>query len=148
MKDIFKEGFRSDEARSINEKGMGYGLYLSKMIFEAHHSKIVPDCAFLYNENIYLQKAIYEYLSRIPDDERNHFIHDGLEISDYPVADDLYNRIKNNINNVILDMRFYNPKKEMMQIWLEYLYKYNYVFLDMKDVFFNEVYKVTFTIYF
>ncbi len=149
MKDIFKEGFRSVEAKAKCEKGLGYGLHLAKMIFEAHHSKIEPKCVYLYKENYYLQKSIYEYLSRIPDNERNQYIHNGIETSYYPMADELYNRIKDNSNNVVLDLQFYDLQMEMMKEWLDYQYKYNCVFLDMEDEFFNkEVYKVTFTIYF
>ena len=150
MKHIFKEGFRSDEAKAKCEKGMGYGLYLSKKILEAHHSRIEPECVYLFNENYYLQKAICEYLHRIPDNKRNRFIYDGLEVFNYSMADELYNRIKNNSNHVDLDMKFYNyPKMDMMQEWLDYVKKGNLVFLDMEDEFFNkEVYKVSFTIYF
>lgn len=150
MKDIFKEGFRSEEARAIYEKGSGLGLYLAKMIFDAHDSKIEPKCEYLYRENYYLQKSLYEYLSRIPDDKRNRIIYHGLDSSHYPMADELYKHIRNSSNSVVdLDMQFYNPQKKMMQKWLDYLYKYNCVFLDMEDAFFNkEVYKVTFTIYF
>jgi len=150
MKDIFKEGFRSEEARAINEKGLGLGLYLAKMIFDAHHSKIETKCEYLYKENYYLQKSLYEYLSRISDYERNRLIYDGLDSSHYPMADELYKHIRNSSNSVVdLDMQFYNPQKKMMQKWLDYLYQNNCVFFDMEDEFFNkEVYKVTFTIYF
>ena len=149
MEYIFKEGFRSDEARAKCEKGIGYGLYLAKMIFEAHHSKIEPECVYLFKENYYLQKAIYEYLSRIPDDKRNLFIYNGLDRSYYHDADELYKHIRESSDNVDLDMRFYNPQKEMMQKWLDYLNECNLIFLDMEDEYFNkEVYKVTFTIYF
>lgn len=144
---IYNEGFRSDEAIAINEKGMGYGLYLSKMILESHDSEITAQCEKHSNENYYLQQAICEYVRGLETTKRGDFLYAGIDDFNRPTADNLFNHIEKN-SNESLDKRFVNNNKDLMQKWLDYLNKYNLVFLDMENDFLTkEVYKVSFTVF-
>lgn len=145
---IYNEGFRSDEAKAINEKGMGYGLYLSKMILEAHNSEITAQCEKDSNENYYLQQAICEHIRGLEKTKRDNFLYAGIDDFNRPIADNLFNHIEKSCN-VSLDQRFVNNNKDLMQKWLDYLNDYNLVFLDMENEFLTkEVYKVSFTVFF
>lgn len=145
---IYNEGFRSDEAKKINEKGMGYGLYLSKMILESHHSQIIAHCEDYCDENLYIQRAIFNYIKKLQISERKRLIYAGLDDFNKSSADELYDSIGNKKYS-LLDRKFENNKDDIMKEWLNYHYKHNCVFIDMEYEFFKKkIYKVTFTINF
>lgn len=146
-KKIFEEGYRGDDARRINEKGMGYGLFLSKKIIEAHNGDIIAQSEFLYPQNYYAQNAVLNYYKSLPSDEqRNDFVYQGIEPVERSAADKIIKELKES-DEMKLEREFLNLKRDVISAWISYINKNNAVFYDMKEIYFSEkVYKVTFTI--
>lgn len=144
---IYEEGYRSKNARRVNEKGMGYGLYLSKKILEAHGSSISSECKLCSEENVFAQKLVYDYIQSLPtQSERSTFIHNGLYPNEYYQSDRLFTSISSvSISNSF--KKYTNIRPVLIQEWMKYNVDYDYVFIDMEDVVFKEeVYEVIFKI--
>lgn len=147
MEHIYEEGYRSKSAIRVNEKGMGYGLYLSKLILEAHNSSIFAQCNPCSEENVFAQQAIYEYIQSLPSqEEKNNFIYNGLESYEYPQSDKLMLRIANAKISPVYK-KYSITKPDLVKNWLDYISNYNYVFVDMGyGTFSDSVYEVIFKI--
>ncbi len=147
MEHIYEEGYRSKRAISVNEKGMGYGLYLSKIILEAHNSSISAYCNPCSDENVFAQKTVFEYIRSMPSQvEISEFIHNGLETYEYHQSDKLLACIANAKINPMYK-KYTNTKPDLVKEWMDYISKYNYVFVDMEYGFFSDsVYEVIFKI--
>ena len=147
MKHIYDEGFRSRNARKVNEKGMGYGLYLSKMILESHQSAITAQCNYCAEENVFAQKAVYDYIMSLPSKkEREDFIYKDLTIDKHPQA------LKSlfEITTVTINPKYHkyiNAKITSLNDWMKYYKEHHCVFIDFGQTIFPEpVYEVIFTI--
>lgn len=143
---IFKEGYRGNEARRMNEKGMGYGLYLTERVLNAHNMKISVNSQQYFKENYFAQAAVSRYLNSISMKERENFIYKDLDDVNKDYAKKIYNRIKENSKIVDEEKIYGNLKLDTIKYWLSYIDKYNYVFYDMEDIFDESVYEVVFTI--
>ena len=145
---IFEEGFRGDVAKSINEKGMGYGLFLTKIILEAHNSDITVDSEMYSDENYFGEIALCDYIDGLGSttDQKN-FIVKGMSEANRPLALKLYDLIiRNRTTNV--DRAYRNYKPEIISEWIDYLNENNVVFHDLEKDLMREVHKVIFTIKF
>lgn len=147
MEKIYDEGYRSESARRVNEKGMGYGLYLSKMIIESHNSTISARCSACIGENVFAQKVVYDYYLSLPTQaKRMDFIHNGLEPYEHSLSDKLVNSIAKATINLEYE-KYINNNLELVDDWMNYNSDHNYVFIDMEDSVFTEsVYEVIFKI--
>ena len=147
MEHIYDEGYRSKSARSVCEKGMGYGLYLSKMIIESHNSTISAQCSACIGENVFAQKVVYDYYQSLPTQaKRMDFIHNGLEPYEHSLSDKLVSSIAKATINPKYE-KYINNNLELVDDWMNYNSDHNYVFIDMEDSIFTElVYEVIFKI--
>lgn len=145
---IFNEGFRGREARTIDGKGMGFGLYLTKKVLDAHHYAIEVNSEKVASENIYSMAAILRYLDSLNDPKKvKEFIYKDLRDSQYNYAMELYKEIRN--HKYIEDRTLINYETDVIRFWLDYLTSKHAVFVDMpKRIFNREIHKVKFTIYF
>lgn len=143
---IFKEGYRGNEARRINEKGMGYGLYLTEKVLDAHKMDIKVSSQLYFKENYFVQAAVNRYLNSINMEERKKIIYEGLDEVNKSYANKIYNRIKENSRIIDEENLYGNLKMDTIKFWLNYISKHNYVFYDMEDIFDENVYEVVFTI--
>lgn len=144
---IFKEGYRGNEARRINEKGMGYGLYLTERVLDAHNMEIKVSSQLYFKENYFAQAAVNRYLNSISMKEREDFIYKDLDNVNKDYAKKIYNRIKENSRIVDDEDLYGNLKLDTVKFWLSYISEHNCVFYDMEDIFDESVYEVIFTIY-
>lgn len=143
---IFNEGYRGQDARNVNEKGMGYGLYLSKRVIEAHNGSIDVESLMEFKNNYYLEKAIYNYYRSLPDEKKKKFLYFGIEDIEFDHANLLLSQIKK-ADTVDMDMSFLNNKNGVIHQWIEYGMNNNLAFIDYSELFFeNDVYRVKFTI--
>lgn len=147
MEHIYDEGFRSRNARRICEKGMGYGLYLSKMILEAHGSVISAQCCPCSETNVFAQKIVYDYIQALTTQmEREKFIYNGLSSYEYHQADKSLSQISSVIINPIYN-KYINKKPELIYEWMKYYRDNNYAFIDFEHTIFSEpIYEVIFKI--
>lgn len=143
---IFREGYRGDNARRISEKGMGYGLYLTKKVLDAHNMKIIVDSNKCCSKNYYAQHAVMIYLKTLGDKDRKEFIYRDLDEIDRKAADVLYSELKQNEDFISANDRYGILKIDTIKSWLKYLKENNVVFLDMSEYFETELYEVKFTI--
>ena len=145
---IFDEGFRGDLAKSINEKGMGYGLFLTKIILEAHNSEIFVDSEKYCDENYFGEIALCDYIDRLGStiDQKN-FIVKGMSEANRSLALKLYDSMIKN-RNANIDRAYRNFKPEIISEWVDYLNENNVVFHDLESDIMREVHKVKFTIKF
>lgn len=146
---IFKEGYRSPKARQRDQRGMGYGLYLTKKIIEAHGQRIDVECSLEYKGNYFAQASLYETLSTISRDDAEKYIYKENEPSETRQAALLYVQMREGIKQISAGHRDYiNKNKEHVQRWIEYIDQHGPFFLDLEEqIFNNDVYHVTFTIY-
>ena len=145
---IFNEGFRGREARTIDSKGMGFGLYLTQKVLNAHHYSIKVESERVASENIYSMAAVLRYLDSLNDPKKvKEFIYMGLRDAQYSHAMQLYREIRNHM--YIEDRTLLNYETDIIKFWLDYLTSKHAVFVEMpKRIFNREIHKVKFTIYF
>lgn len=146
---IFEEGFRGAYAKQVCEKGMGYGLFLTKKVLEAHGFKIDVTSFKYFDQNYFAQAAVYEYLQSLKPAERNDFIYYQLEDSSMPTARKYYEHMRDIIPFVKDSNDYSNTKLDVIKYWLDYSKANNNVFYDLAEDFSEEsLSEVCFTIYF
>lgn len=143
---IFREGYRGANAKRISEKGMGYGLYLTKKVLDAHNMKIRVESTKYGNKNYFAEHAVMIYLNTLGDKDRKEFIYRDLDELNKHVADHLYSELKRDADSVWANDRYGVLKIDTIKSWLKYLKENNVVFLDMSEDFEEEIYEVIFTI--
>ena len=144
---IFNEGFRGKEARRISEKGMGYGLFLTQKVLEAHGFGIKVDSALYCDQNYFAQAAIMRYLETLSVSERKSFILRDMSSAEIPMALNIWDKISDS-QRVISEKKDYaNVKIETIKQWVAYISENSEIFYDMdQDYFQEELYEVIFTI--
>lgn len=146
---IFKEGYRGKEAKKVNEKGMGYGLYLTRKVLEAHNFQIGVESNLFYNKNYFAESALLIYLDTLSLNERRKFILNGLDNPDIPNALALFEEVKDSRKIVEIGKGYANLKLDTIISWISYLSDNNVVFYDMvSEVFQKPLYEVSFVIQF
>lgn len=71
MNKIFKEGYRSISAKDMNERGMGYGLYLTKRILDAYGHSIHVTCEEICKRNVFAERMVSQIIwGSLPKRER------------------------------------------------------------------------------
>lgn len=154
---IFDEGYRGWEARNIDQRGMGYGLFLAKRIFKAHNSQIEVTSEKISDTNYFIEMAVGLFLEKLESQEMiNEYIYKDLSEHEKNSAFSLYNALKKckkelvNNRQYINNKQYVNDKVDCLRKWIDYEKQYGgIVFLDMQENYFNkEIHKVTFTIYY
>lgn len=146
---IFEEGYRSSKARSVNQNGMGYGLFLSKKIIEAHEQRIEVKSKMISEKNTIAESAIYLALIKMKEEQRKKYLYGALLESEHKQADKLFLDIQSNHKKLKSSLRkFVNGDLSIMEHWLDYEYRFNHLLLDMEEDIFNKpIYKVSFIIH-
>lgn len=145
---IFMQGYRGVEARKVDQRGMGYGLPLTKRIIDAHGHRIEVDSEFRYDCNYFAQAALYHGLSKMEQKRGNQFIYNETYDAEVNMATQLYLQIQKSNQKILADDKEYMNKDEYsLNQWIDYTQKHGPFFLDMEEVIFNKpVYKVSFII--
>ena len=148
MTEIFREGYRSVAAKGINERGMGYGLYLVKRVLDAYGHQIQVTCENVSNRNIFAERMVSQIITDFSLEERKKYV-----LSDtFPEEEtEVWRRvdsIKKSDSLISPQYRsFINDDKKSSMLWFEYHRKYGPSFFVMEDDYFCQpVYNVTFTI--
>lgn len=145
---IFREGYRSIAAKSINQRGMGYGLYLVKRILDAYGHPIEVTSEKVYDRNLFAERLVSAVISAFSQDERQKYV----TTATFPQEADEVNRRVNNIktseSRILPQYRsFINRDEESTTFWFDYHRQFGPSFFVMEDDYFNqEIHKVTFTI--
>ena len=143
---IFKEGYRGREVIDVEQRGMGYGLFLSKRVFNAHNSEISVLSRPLYEENVYAELSLARFISGVTPKERDEFIFRTTIPAERNTALTFYDKIKK-LKPQDYDERFINTEKDILLKWMDYEEKNGSVFFEMINAFFlKPVSEVTFTI--
>lgn len=145
---IFTEGYRGKKARSIEQKGMGYGLYLTKRILDAYSYPIEVNSVKVSDINWFAQNMVYKGYRMLSQDARKEFlmkdIIDGEEIR----VISLLHTISKSANKIEHPFReFLNEDSETIKTWLDYYTTYGTCFLDMDEELFQKaIHRVSFKI--
>lgn len=146
---IFEEGYRSMEARRVEQNGKGYGLYLTKRIIEAHQQKIEVNSEIMFNRNYFAESALCYMLKNMSKVDAENFLYpNGLLPTEKQQIIKLYAVIRES-NHLIKPSEkcFMNRNQDSLKRWINYNKKWNHILLDMEEDFFNkQIYKVTFKI--
>lgn len=145
---IFMQGYRGVEARKIDQKGMGYGLPLTKRIIDVHGHRIDVESDFSYDRNYFAESALYYGLSRIGRENARKFIYKEALDSEVNQANIQYYGLQQSYQKIqASDKEFMNRDDYCLKTWINYTYAHGPFFLDMEeDVFIKPVYKVSFII--
>lgn len=145
---IFMQGYRGVEARKIDQKGMGYGLPLTKRIIDVHGHKIDVESDFCYDRNYFAESALYYGLTRIGRENARKFIYKEALDSEINQANILYYGLQQSHQKIMAsDKEFMNRDDYCLKTWIYYTCAHGPFFLDMEeDVFNKPVYKVSFII--
>lgn len=146
---IFNEGYRGRDAKRTNEKGMGYGLFLTRKVLEAHGFDIDVESSLYSQQNYFAQAAVMRFLETLSVPERKQFILKDMDEAEVPMALDILKKISIS-PNIIADKKDYgNVKLETIKSWIQYISENNLIFYDMDQVYFqDELYEVSFAIKF
>lgn len=143
---IFKEGYRGRDVSDIEQRGMGYGLFLSKRVFEAHNCELTVLSKPLYDENIYAELSVGKYINSLSPKQKDDFIFRTTIPAERDTALSIYDKIKR-LKPHDYDNRFINTERDIILRWMDYEEKNGAVFLEMNDTFFlKPISEVTFTI--
>lgn len=144
---IFKEGYRGREAKKVNEKGMGYGLYLTRKVLEAHDFDINVESSLYFDKNYFAESALLIYLDTLALNDRKRFIQKGIGELDIPNVLKYFDEVKESRNIIEIGKGYANLRLDTIKSWMSYLSNNNVVFYDMaQELFQEELYEVTFTI--
>lgn len=150
MEKIFSEGYRSDSAKQVNERGMGYGLYLVKRILDAHEHSINVSCDFVFDRNIFVETMVYHILSTFSPEERKEYI----LIDTFPGEEnDVWRQLERIKKSELLIPNKYrsyiNNDINSSLRWFEYHRTFGPTFYSMEEDYFSQpLYNVTFSIIF
>lgn len=143
---IFSEGYRGIDARQVNEKGMGYGLYLTKRVVEAHNGCIEVESQPESNRNHYLEKAIFNYINSLNNEEKKRFIYFDVKEYEYNQVNTILSQLSNS-ENTNINKSYLNNKLSVIKEWVEYNMKYSTPFIIYPETFFERnIYRVKFSI--
>ena len=145
---IFMQGYRGVEARKVDQKGMGYGLPLTKRIIDAHGHRIVVESENAYDRNYFAESAIYYGLSKMGRGKAHEFIYNETYDGEISQANLLFYKLQKSSHKIQLEDRlFMNRDDYCLTQWIEYTKEHGPFFLDMEeDIFDKPVYKVSFII--
>lgn len=144
---IFTEGYRGNEAKKVNEKGMGYGLYLTRKVLSAHNFEIGVESILQYNKNYFAESAVLIYLNTLNVNDRKKFILNGINELDIHNAMKCLEEVKKSRDIIEIGKGYANLKLDTIKYWISYLSDNNVVFYDMDEQLFqNKLYEVVFTI--
>lgn len=115
---IFDDGFRGSNAKERDAQGIGYGLHLSRRVLNAHLSNIHVDSVTIADENVVLERIIYNYIKSLSQDERNRYIHNDTQPAEESVLNELLYRISQR-QEVEAYSKYYNNRLPMIKSWLE-----------------------------
>lgn len=146
---IFNEGYRGRDAKRTNEKGMGYGLFLTQKVLAAHGFDIDVESSLYSQQNYFAQAAVMRFLETLSVPERKQFVLKDMDEAEVPMALDILKKISIS-PNIIADKKDYgNVKLETIKSWIQYISENNLIFYDMDQVYFqDELYEVSFAIKF
>ena len=145
---IFMQGYRGVEARMIDQKGMGYGLPLTKRIIDVHGHRIDVESEYRYDRNYFAESALYYGLSKIGKENARSFIYKEALDSEFQQANIQYYGMQQSHQKIMAsDKVFMNKDEYCLKTWIDYTETHGPFFLDMEeDVFSKHVYKVSFII--
>lgn len=145
---IFVEGFRGVYAKSVDAKGMGYGLHISKRVLESHGSTIQVESDYLGEENYYLEYVISNYIKNLEGQEKSDFIYATVEPSEMGIVDRLLAKVSSVVVNT--NYEYCNNKMGQIKKWMEHERKEGgAVFIEMDEGWFQDsIAKVKFTVLF
>lgn len=145
---IFTEGYRGKDARSIEQKGMGYGLYLTKRILDAYNYPIEVDSVKVSDINFFAQNIVYRGYKMLPQDIRNKFLIKDIMEGEEARVISLLHTIRNSDKKIEHPFReFINEDSETIKEWLDYYSTYGACFLDMNEELFQKaIHRVSFKI--
>lgn len=145
---IFVEGFRGTYAKSVDAKGMGYGLHISKRVLESHGSSIQVDSDYLGEENYYLEYVISNYIKNLEAQERNDFIYATVAPSEMSQVSRLLAKVSRVTINT--NQEYCNNKMNQIRKWMDQERQNGgTVFIEMEEGWFQEsIAKVKFTVMF
>lgn len=147
MKLIFEEGFRGKEARRTNEKGMGYGLFLTQKVLEAHDFGIKVESALYCDQNYFAQAAVMRYLETLSVSERKKFILRDMSSAEILMALNIWDKISESPRFISDKKDYANVKIETIKQWVAYISENSEIFYDMDQEYFQEaLHEVIFTI--
>lgn len=150
MEKIFREGYRSESAKNINEQGMGYGLYLVKRILDAYGHMINVTCEKVNNRNIFAERMVSHIISGFnPEELKDYVLFETFPQEEPEVWRRVHSIRKSESQIPPKYHSFINHDKSSALWWFDYHRKNGPSFFVMEDDYFSQpIYKVTFTIKF
>lgn len=146
---IFNEGYRGQNAKRTNEKGMGYGLFLTQKVLSAHGFSIEVDSSLFSDRNYFAQAAVMRYLNSMSMDEKMEFVLRDMEEMERPLAMNILRDISNSQDVIAGRKDYANVKMETIRKWMAYITENSEIFYEMdQDYFQEELHEVSFTIKF
>ncbi len=148
MDKIFKEGYRSVSAKDVNERGMGYGLYLVKRILDAYGHSIDVTCDKVEDRNLFAERMVSNIISEFTPEERKDYVLQDTYPQEEPEVWRRVNAIKKSESKILYKYHsFINRDNKSCQWWFDYHRKNGPTFFWMEDDYFCQaVYHVTFSI--
>lgn len=145
---IFSEGYRGRGARRIEQKGMGYGLYLTKRILDAYRYPVEVESVKVSDTNWFAQNIVYKGYKLLPLEEGNNFLMKDILPGEEKKVISLLHTISRSANKIEYPFKEYiNDDNNTIAAWLEYYGTYGACFLDMdEEIFQQDVHKVSFKI--
>lgn len=145
---IFKEGYRSVAAKDINQRGMGYGLYLVKRILDAYGHPISVHCDNVYERNIFAERMVSEIISSFSPEERHEYVLQDTLPQERDKIWEKVRTIKESDSLIPTQYRsFANRDVDCYKFWLAYSRNFGLTFRGMiEDIFNKPVFNVTFSV--
>ena len=144
---IFQEGYRSEAARAINGKGMGYGLYLTKRVLSAYHHSLEVTCEEAFSRNIYAEKIVHDCIQKLDLESRNNFINKNTLPEEKAKIENILHRIS--ICDIPRNRKMYlNTDDNSINTWFSYSIEDGgrSLWSMDNDIFNNAIYIVNFSI--
>lgn len=147
-KRIFQEGYRSEAARAINERGMGYGLFLTNRILSAYHHMLEVSCEKAFSRNIYAEQVVHNCMLKLDQDDRNKFIYKNTLPEEKEKINAILHRMAVSDNSIPHNyIEYLNVDSYSIDTWFSYSVKFGRSLWSMDNDFFNNaIYKVIFSI--
>ena len=148
MDEIFKEGYRSEAARAINERGMGYGLFLTERILSAYEHSLVVSCEEVYSRNIFAEKVVHNCISKLDPESRNRFVYKNTLLEEKEKINTILHRMAISDSSIPHNyIEYLNIDSYSIDTWFSYSVKFGRSLWSMdNDILNNAIYKVIFSI--
>lgn len=148
MDEIFKEGYRSEAARAINERGMGYGLFLTERILSAYEHSLVVSCEEVYSRNIFAEKVVHNCISKLDPESRNRFVYKNTLLEEREKINTILHRMAISDSSIPHNyIEYLNIDSYSIDTWFSYSVKFGRSLWSMdNDILNNAIYKVIFSI--